>query len=164
MTERKIVVRKLSDEDRRKMAEVATQVIDLVKERLDNDKLLMIQTIGLLHNGFMEENAVHAIKTVNKDGKDAKFDKLQFIHKMLTGMSQCSTNIILFRDCPEVWMQYHASIFLKIPVYIIALEKHRKALAYVYAEHIEFIEAEEYTAENIEGATATIMEEMKANE
>ena len=149
------VVRKLSDEDRDRLSKASDAVIDLLMERLGGDKVLMFQNInkeGGVRMGLIEENSIQAIKTFDKEGSDAKFGKLSYIHKLLTKMAGCSYNVVLFRDCAEIWMQYYASKFLKIPVYIIALEKHRKALAYTPAEHIEFIKADDYDDESLQKA------------
>jgi hypothetical protein len=36
-----------------------------------------------------------------------------WVRKIVEGMKKSGLNIVLFRDCPEVWMQFYMGLFLK---------------------------------------------------
>ena len=123
----KAVARRYSNEEKREMAVAATDIIQLLKDKFPKEPLLQASVLEFAHRAMQDEVGIEKIIIANKEGKDI-FNRLVRTRQIVEGMQSSDMNLVLFRDEPEVWMQYYMSMFLKKSTYVIAEQKHKDLL------------------------------------
>jgi len=119
---------KITEQDKLKMADIASPIMDILKGAFPKDIFLQAATMEFIHRSFQDQIAMEKIIiTDKKSGKDG-FDKLVRTRQIVEGMSSSDMNLVIFRDEPEVWMQYYMSMFLKKKTYVVAEAKHKDLL------------------------------------
>ena len=124
MSEKRVVVGIWTDEEKDLMAKVSFEVIDLLKKRL-KDRLMVAHCMNIMNSVFKEDVGIQKIMYATKDG-EIKKNLVERVLKIIHGMQVSDVNLILFRDCPEVWMQYYMGLYFNRPTFIISLGKHKK--------------------------------------
>ncbi len=127
-------------EDKKLMANVSGEIYILMKKRF-KDTLMMANCLDILQDSFHEEAGFEKVLRLNKEGKIIK-KQVTRVLGIIQGMQESDFNLILFRDCSEVWMQYYMGIFFDRDTYIIALEKDRPALKRMRSplvKHVEYV-------------------------
>jgi hypothetical protein len=114
-----MIIKKWTEEEKKLMADVAGEVYTMVKIRFKGNVMMASQTMNFILQGFNDEVGVEKIMILNKDGKVDTIQEEQRARQIIEAMKQSECNIVLFRDCPEVWMQYYMGIYLKKPTYVI---------------------------------------------
>ncbi len=145
-----------TNEDKKLMADVSGEICILMKKRFNKDKLMAANCLDILHNSFYEQIGFEKVVRLNKEGKLIKKDVTRVLG-IIHGMQESDFNLILFRNCPEVWMQYYMGIFFERTTYIIALEKDRPALKKIRSylvKHVEYVT--NFNPKIIEAAVANI--------
>lgn len=128
-------------EDKKTMADVAGEIYTLMKKRFGKNILMMANCLDVLQNSYHEEAGLEKVLRLNKEGKIIK-KHITRVLGIIRGIQESNYNLVLFRNCPEVWMQYYMGIFFERTTYIIALEKDRPALKRIRShlvKHVEYI-------------------------
>jgi len=111
--------RQWTNEEKERMAVVAAKVYDLMKKDFKNDLMMMAQTITFIKSGFDAEVGLEKIRILNKDLKPDTINEEMRVRQIIEAMKECHLNLVLFRDCPEVWMQFYMGLYLKKPTGVI---------------------------------------------
>ena len=137
----KALAKQWTEEDKRLMADVAGEIHILMKKRFNKDTLMMANCIDILQNSFQDEVGFEKVLRLSKEGKLIKKDVTRVLGIIL-GMQESDFNLLLFRNCPEIWMQYYMGLFFDRDTYIIALEQDRSALKRMRShlvKHVEYV-------------------------
>jgi len=79
----------------------------------------MAQTMSFIKKGFDDEVGLEKIRILNKDLKPDIINEECRVRQIIESMKECQLNIVLFRDSPEVWMQFYMGLYLKKPTGVI---------------------------------------------
>ena len=142
--------------DKKLMADVAGEIYTLMKKRFGKNILMMANCLDILQNSYHEEAGLEKVLRLNKEGKIIK-KQITRVLGIIQGMQESDFNLILFRNCPEVWMQYYMAMFFDMDTYIIALENDRPALKRMRShlvKHVEYVI--NFNPKIIEAAVANI--------
>jgi hypothetical protein len=124
---------KWTDIEKREMSATADMIYEILKELQDPMKQAFVAK--LVYNETTDIAAIAKIKTIDKKGKvvDLK-DKINRIRSIVEGMDKSNINLVLFRDVPEVWMQYYMGKFLDRPTLLLCREEDIETLKYYKVE------------------------------
>ncbi len=142
--------------DKKLMADVSGEICILMKKRFDKDKLMAANCLDILHTSFYEQAGFEKVLRLNKEGKIIK-KQVTRVLGIIQGMQESDFNLLLFRNCPEIWMQYYMALFFEMDTYIIALEQDRPALKRMRShlvKHVEYVI--NFNPKIIESAVANI--------
>jgi len=139
-----IIAQKFTKEDKREMSQAADDISDLLTKRFGKGRKsvpMKSQVMELLRRGYMDEVSMQRIIDLDKTGHDrAKdYDQLIQIRKIVEGMAESNVNLMIFRDCDELWMQFYMAKSLKLPTYVISEEKNRKIVQMKIAPYVKKI-------------------------
>jgi len=139
-----IIAQKFTKEDKREMSQAATDIIDLLTKRFGKGREgvpMKSQVMELLRRGYMDEISMQRIIDLDKSGNDRTkdYDDLIRIRQIVEGMADSHLNLMIFRDCDELWMQFHMSKILKLPTYVISEEKNRRVVQERIAAYVKKI-------------------------
>ena len=156
---------KFDSKEKEKMRDTAIQIADILEKQYPKDAFSQSVTLEFMYRGLQSRLAMENIIIADKTGKD-NFNKLNHARKIVEGMQDSEfgicwhdNNLVLFRNCDDVWMQYYLGKFLQKPTFIIAEEKERPVLeerkvnlnARIYFVPIFSSEQLEIAMQNIKG-------------
>jgi len=121
MTE--IVIEKWTDEEKKLMMEVSKEVYDLLNKKLKNE-LMIVNCLDIFTKCYAQEIGLSRILRVTEEGKIIK----EYVNRVLgiiNGLQESDVNLVLFRNSPDVLLQYYMGLYFERPTFIIAEEKER---------------------------------------
>jgi hypothetical protein len=143
-----VYARKWMNEEKEKMAKTAAKVFELMKQDFKNDFAMMAQTMAFVQKGFNDEIGLERIRILDKNLKPDTINEEMRVRQIVEAMKECQLNLVLFRDCPEVWMQFYMGLYLKKPTAVIIERGDTKSIDLLthYGVHLgivdDFSEAE----------------------
>jgi hypothetical protein len=108
-----VYIRKWTEEEKTRMQIVGDKVMDLMKKELKNDFAMIAQIMAFIKQAYDDEVGLERIRLMDKNHKLDTMQEETWVRKIVEGMKKSGLNIVLFRDCPEVWMQFYMGLFLK---------------------------------------------------
>lgn len=157
MTDKKVVVGAWTDVEKKLMVDVSFEVIDLMKKRL-KDTLMIAHCLSIISSSFNERCSIERIICADKNGKILK-NYVKRVLGIIEGMQKSDVNLILFRDCSEVWMQYYMGLYFERPTFVIALRVHEKIIKRLMTSSL--VKRVEYVATFDEGSISSALKNMK---
>lgn len=118
-----IVIEKWTDEQRNLMVEVSKEVYDLLNSRLKN-KLMIAHCLDIFTKCYSQEIRLSKILRATKEGKIIK-DYVERVLGIIEGMQRSDVNLILFRNEPDVLLQYYMGLYFEKKTFVIAEEKEK---------------------------------------
>jgi hypothetical protein len=119
------IARQWTKEEQREMAQASTDAFLLLKKQLKDKPMMMAQTAKSLYQTVNEEFGFTEIVNITKNRMVDRMKEMNRILEIVKGMAQCNINLILFRNDPEVWMQYYMSVYLKKVMVVACREEDR---------------------------------------
>lgn len=114
------VVEKWSDKDKKLMVGVSNEIYGLLNRKI-KDKFMIAHCVDIFNKCYKEQIGLYKIYNATKEGKLIK-EYSERVLSIIDGMSGSDCNLLLFRNCPEVLMQYYIGLYFEKPTFVICEE------------------------------------------
>ena len=127
----KAIIREWTDEEKKKMTQIAGKVCDIFTKETDDDSVMIANILDMMRDSYYENIGIMEAKRVDNNLKDVgEFSKkFNHIQQLIIGMGSSNISLLVFYPDDDVWMQYHMCKFLNIPTFVICREEHRHEMA-----------------------------------
>lgn len=152
------IIKKWTKEEKDNMMKISGEVFDILK-RL-KDPMMMANVTYILNESIRDMYGFDKVFTANKEKKIISHEEIKNVLNIAYGMVSSDINVVLFRDNPEVWMQYYMGMHLGKKTYIIIREEDAKENTIIRLQG-KIIKVREFTNDELDKAVKQINDEVK---